>query len=73
MNHIDYMSLNSNPWDGNGPSLDNSWEPDTFKMVALILVNYKNVFIFTLRHAIDISLILHACFGLRGIQWNHLC
>ena len=40
-NHIDYVSLNSNPWDGNAPSLDNSWEPDKYTMAAVILVSYK--------------------------------
>ena len=41
LNHIDYVSLNSNPWDGNAPSLGNSWEPRKTKMAAVILVNYK--------------------------------
>ena len=41
MIHIDYVSLNSNPWDGNAPSLGNSWEPRKSKMAAVILVNYK--------------------------------
>ena len=36
LNHIDYVSLNSNPWDGNAPSLGNSWEPR-----KSILVNYQ--------------------------------
>ena len=28
LNHIDYVSLNSNPWDGNAPSLGNPrWLP----------------------------------------------
>ena len=40
MIHIDYVSLNSNPWDGNAPSLGNSWEPRKSKMAAVILVNY---------------------------------
>ena len=40
-NHIDYVSLNSNPWDGNAPSLGNSWEPRKSKMAAVILINYK--------------------------------
>ena len=39
LNHIDYVSLNSNPWDGNAPSLGNSWEPRKSKMAAVILVN----------------------------------
>ena len=39
--HIDYVSLNSNPWDGNAPSLGNSWEPRKSKMAAVILINYK--------------------------------
>ena len=41
LNHIDYVSLNSNPWDGNAPSLGNSWEPRTSKMAAVILIDYK--------------------------------
>ena len=41
LNHIDYVSLNSNPWDGNAPSLGNSWEPRKSKMAVVILVNYK--------------------------------
>ena len=41
LNHIDYASLNSNPWDGNAPSLGNSWEPRKSKMAAVSLVNYK--------------------------------
>ena len=41
LNHIDYVSLNSNPWDGNAPSLGNSWEPRKSKMAALILIDYK--------------------------------
>ena len=40
-NHIDYVSLNSSPWDGNAPSLGNSWEPRKSKMAAVILINYK--------------------------------
>ena len=39
LNHIDYVSLNSNPWDGNAPSLGNSWDPRKSKMAAVILVN----------------------------------
>ena len=39
LNHIDYVSLNSNLWDGNAPSLGNSWEPQKSKMAAVILVN----------------------------------
>ena len=35
--------MNSNPWDGNAPSLGNSWEPRKSKMAAVILVNYKNI------------------------------
>ena len=41
LNHIDYVSLNSNPWDGNAPSLGNSWEPRKSKMAAVILIDYK--------------------------------
>ena len=41
LKHIDYVSLNSNPWDGNMPSFGNSWEPRKSKMAAEILVNYK--------------------------------
>ena len=41
LNHIDYVSLNSNPWDGNASSLGNSWEPQKSKMAVVILVNYK--------------------------------
>ena len=41
LNHIDYVSLNSNPWDGNAPSLGNSWEPRKSKMAAVIPINYK--------------------------------
>ena len=41
LNDLDYVSLNSNPWDGNAPSLGNSWEPRQSKMAAVILVNYK--------------------------------
>ena len=41
LNHIDYVSLNSNPWDGNAPSLGNSWERRKSKMAAVSLVNYK--------------------------------
>ena len=41
LNHIDYVSLNPNPWDCNAPSLRNSWEPQKSKMAAVILINYK--------------------------------
>ena len=41
LNHIEYVSLNSNPWDGNAPSFGNSWEPRKSKMAAVSLVNYK--------------------------------
>ena len=46
LNHIglEYVSLNSNPWDGNAPSLGNSWEPRKSKMAVVILVNYKMCF-----------------------------
>ena len=39
LNHVDYVSLNSNPWDGNAPSFGNSWEPGKSKIAAVILVN----------------------------------
>ena len=57
LNHIDDVSLNSNPWEGNAPPLDNSWEPGKSKMAAVILVNYT-VFIFTLQHAKNIILVI---------------
>ena len=55
LNHIDYVSLNSNPWDGNAPSLGNSWEPRKSKMAAVILKKLQNVFIFTLHHTRNIT------------------
>jgi len=35
LNHLDYVSLNSNPWDGNAPSLGNSWEPPRGKTICV--------------------------------------
>jgi len=35
------VALTSNLWDGNVPSLGNSWEPGKSKTAAVILVNYK--------------------------------
>ena len=32
----------------------------------------QNVFIFTLHHARNIICYVHACFEVRGIQWNRL-
>ena len=51
LNRIEYVSLNSNPWDGSAPSLGNSWESGKSMMAAVILVNYK---IFTLHLARNI-------------------
>ena len=72
LNHIDYVSLNSNPWDGNAPSLGNSWEPRKSKMAAVILIDYKMCLSL---HYIMLGtnlLYVHACFEVRGIQWNRL-
>ena len=69
---IDDVSLNSNPWEGNAPSLGNSWEPGKFKMAAVIMVNYKMC---SSLHYIRLGtyfLYVHACFEVRGIQWNRL-
>ena len=42
LNHMDYVSLNWNPWDDNAPSLGNSWEPRKSKMAAVIVVNLSS-------------------------------
>ena len=70
--HIDYVSLNSNPWDGNAPSLGNSWEPRQSKMAAVILINYKMCLSLHYIMLGTYFLYVHACFKVRGIQWNHL-